>query len=174
MPPEYVIEAARATALRSPCAKSKRGVVIFDPEEAERYDTHRSLYEGFFPRDSIIQATGYNGQPGAFTCTGSSACREACAKLCMHAEQRAIMTAFAAHGDCSHLELVHVKVVDGQVVAGGGPSCWQCSRMIVEVRLAGVWLFERVEDDRGDFDAWRFYEAEEFHRATLRACEVRP
>jgi hypothetical protein len=64
--------------------------------------------------------------------------------------------------DC---ELVHVKVVDGLVVAGGGPSCWQCSRLALEVAVAAVWLYEIDNGPR-----WRRYTAEEFHRATLVAC----
>lgn len=42
-----------------------------------------------------------------------------------------------------HLDLVHVKVVNGELVAGGPPSCWQCSRTIYDALIGGVWLYER-------------------------------
>lgn len=87
----------------------------------------------------------------------------------MHAEQRAIIRAVGCD-DVGDLELVHVKVVDGKVVAGKGPSCLQCSRLVVETGLRGVWLFERDEDDRGDRERWVYYTAVAFHEATL-ACE---
>lgn len=131
-PPDFIVEAARLTALRSPCAKSKRGVVLFDRDghTPERYDH--------------LPGRGFNGQPGAFSCTGSAGCRTHCAKLCMHAEQRAIVDAmrYPQAVPLYALELVHVKVVNNEVVPGGGPSCWQCSRLVVEVGLRGVWLFE--------------------------------
>lgn len=34
-PPDYIIDRARRVALLSPCAKSKRGVVLYSPELAE-------------------------------------------------------------------------------------------------------------------------------------------
>ncbi len=41
------------------------------------------------------------------------------------------------------LHLLHVKIDEaGRVVAGGPPSCWQCSREVAEVRLGYVWLLE--------------------------------
>src|SRR5690606_17136333 len=52
----------------SPCAKSKRGVVIAD----ERMTT--------------IVANAFNGPPPPFTCGGDDACRAACNKICVHAE----------------------------------------------------------------------------------------
>jgi hypothetical protein len=78
----------------------------------------------------------------------------------------------------SGLDLVHVKVVDSQVVPGGGPSCWQCSRLVVEVGLRGVWLYEKHDEDprmHGESSRpawWHFYTAAEFHRVTLRTCGI--
>lgn len=147
-PPQYMIDAARAEAMRSPCAKSKRGVVLFDRGMIELWESsetpmHRPSSE------RLIVGRGFNGQPGNFVCTGDlMKCSGACAKLCLHAEQRAINQALVHSGDredgCSmgDLELVHVKVENDVVVPGGGPSCWQCSRLVVEVGIRGVWLFE--------------------------------
>lgn len=164
-PPEYAINTARLEAMKSPCAKSKRGVVLFD--------------DNFGPSSQIVIAgAGSNGQPPGFACSGSDACRRDCAKLCLHAEDRAIRDALVLWGDPTDLQMLHVKVVGGAVVPGGGPSCWQCSRLVVELGLRGVWLYERIAarfvpevpvPPEGD---WRFYTAEEFHRATLRACGI--
>lgn len=136
-PPDYVIEAARLAAIESPCAKSKRGVALFNREDADRWERSRSLPSD---RQSIV-ARGFNGPPARFACKESMVCRGSCADICMHAEQRAIIAALGCD-DVADLELVHVKIVDGAVVAGGGPSCLQCSKLVVEVGLRGVWLFE--------------------------------
>ena len=187
-PPDYVIEAARLAAVRSPCDKSKRGVVLFCGE-----DTSDECV--------VVAGEGFNGPPPGFECGRSDACRQGCAKLCLHAEDRAIRQALVEWSapPLNDLELLHVKVVDGVVVPGGGPSCWQCSRLVVEVGLSGVWLYEadvsrclecklfedssrRVEDrvkrcqecgsNLTPFVSWRFYTALDFHRETLRACGI--
>lgn len=177
-PPDYVIEYARQAALQSPCAKSKRGVALFSPGRAE---------------EIAIARSGFNGPPPGFKCIGDDRkdgwkCREHCAKLCMHAEQRVILKALGEHQRWGamplfDLELVHVKVIDGVAVPGGGPSCWQCSRLVVEVGLRGVWLYEdnREGVSRGGdalvehwpsdlphpIPSWRFYDATTFHLTTL-------
>ena len=165
-PPGYAIEIARQTALKSPCAKSRRGVVLFtcDPR---------------YGRDGLttIAGVGFNGQPSGFGCDRSDACRRGCAKLCLHAEQRAIMDAIGGPSPWSSLplddlELVHVKVVDEQVVPGGGPSCWQCSRLVVEVGLRGVWLFEAQRwHDELTCQACRRVTIVAQHAGTTGVCE---
>lgn len=161
-PPDYVIDSAREAASRSPCAKSKRGVVAMIVAD-----------QGVRIRP-IVAARGFNSQPAPFVCGSSDACRAACAKLCIHAEQRAIMNALRAWpGHERNIELVHVKVVNGIVVPGGGPACWQCSRLVVEVGLRGVWLFETQSFGmEGVTEGWHFYAAADFHRETLRACGI--
>jgi deoxycytidylate deaminase len=147
-PPQEMIDKAVDAAKRSHCAKSKRGAVIYDPANAR------------------LLGRGWNGQPEPLTCSGSEACRASCAKLCVHAEARAIHSALlSTHADhhlLSETVLLHAKVVDGQLVAGGGPSCWQCSREILDQDLRGVWLF--LEPDH-----WKLYSAIDFHRETLKS-----
>lgn len=167
-PPDIAIAKALEAATRSPCHKSKRGVCAF--------------VEHGFGFSSL--ALGFNGPPGDLTCDGSPACRESCGKRCVHAEMRAIRP-LMGHSNLDRVQLVHVKAVDGKLVAGGGPSCWQCSREILDVGIGGVWLFERTlrdnEGDNGlplsavaieDAPAWRYYSADDFHRATLEACGI--
>lgn len=152
-PPDEIIELAVKTARLSPCAKSKRGVVIYSPPE-----------DPSDPHDVTAIANGFNGQPKPFTCDASERCRETCAKRCAHAEERAIRQAcivealgtFDANRDRSirdltlvlgnlrEYEAVHVKVdAVGNLTWGGGPSCWQCSRTVLDVNLGAFWLYER-------------------------------
>jgi len=153
-PPRRILERLLALRTTSPCAKSQRGVVIFDP------------------RTLSITGSGYNAPPCPLTCDRSEACRRDCSKICVHAEQMAISNAMHSMArvmstapGLTGLHLVHGKFVAGELVAGGGPSCWQCSKQILEHLLAGVWLFED-----GQHPAWNFYTALDFHQATLKAC----
>lgn len=138
--PDGAMKVAASVGLHSPCAKSKRGVVIV-------------------ARNGNLLGSGFNAQPEPFKCDASDACRAACGKLCVHAEQAALMQA-GSHAFGAHL--VHVKVVGCDPVASGPPSCWQCSRSILEAGVSYVWLMHD--------DGLRRYTAEEFHRLTLENC----
>lgn len=185
-PPPIVIAAAEDQARLSPCGKSKRGAVLFS--------------------GTTIFGVGFNGPPPPMTCrdTGKAdrdamLCRRFCGLTCAHAEQRAIRNCTLSVSSpfllkIAHIELVHVKIrmpvlghSDG-LVAGGRPSCEQCSVAILDVGyIAGVWLYEaptpaEVETwerlCKGDSVAgsnppgppqptWHRYTALEFHEATL-------
>jgi site-specific DNA-cytosine methylase len=71
-------------------------------------------------------------------------------------------------------DLVHVELgPDGGVVPCDGPSCWQCSREILDVGfVGGVWLYEHILLAPGRM--WRRYPAEEFYRVTLENCGMVP
>jgi deoxycytidylate deaminase len=132
-PPSYVIRYAVAVANTSPCAKSKRGVVIYDRV--------------------VMMAHGTNGPPTPFVCTGSATCRWNCPKLCEHAEAAALRN---LEGSRVGYQLLHIKTVDGEPVASGGPSCVDCSKAILaDGRISGVWLMHE--------DGWRRYDPVEFH-----------
>ena len=159
-PPQTAIDAAIAVANRGPCAKSKRGVVAYRVQPANPFaragdcDDKPSAY---------VVARGHNAPPRGFACDGSDACKAACAKVCIHAEQAVLASDFFGERFGPPAYLVHVKTVDGLLVPSGGPSCWQCSRQIVDdARVAGIWLYH--------VDGWRFYESAEFHELTLREC----
>jgi hypothetical protein len=70
------------------------------------------------------------------------------------------------------LELVHVKTVEGRVVPSGEPSCWQCSKTIVDVGLEAVWLYENR--DGTPTPTWNRYTADAFHDATLKHEKLHP
>lgn len=99
----------------------------------------------------------------------------------MHAEARAIRAASIRiqRGRAPDtVELVHAKIgIDDRLVAGDGPSCWQCSKEILDAGISAVWLFEYDADHPAAAvitgkGRWRRYTALEFHAATCRACEV--
>jgi hypothetical protein len=145
-PPQMAVSAAIASANSGPCGKSKRGV---------------SAYREW-PVPHVI-ARGHNAPPRGFACDGSDACKAACPKVCIHAEQAVLMQEFFGPRFGEPAYLVHVKTVGGELVVSGGPSCWQCSRMIVaDTRIGGIWLFHE--------EGWRLYEPVEFHRLTLLEC----
>lgn len=166
-PPDLIVSLACNTASNGPCAKSKRGVVIYGPDS----------YQGNVP---VIFGNAFNSQPWPYECDKSDACKAACGQLCIHAEQRAIMQmirpsptdlALFKFGDevrypePGSLALVHVKVVDGKLVPSPkGPSCEQCSKLIVENKWIGrVWLYVAE-------GSWNGYDPVNFHRKTLIAC----
>ena len=129
-------------ANRGPCAKSQRGVILWSGE--------------YF-------VTAYNAPPWPLRCTGTDACRKACGKICVHAEQAALLKfdwSLKPHGRDVHM--LHVKTVDDVKVASGPPSCWQCSRLILEAGVDYMWLLHD--------DGLRRYAALEFHRLTLQHC----
>lgn len=168
------IRTALTAAALSPC-RSKRGVSLFDP----RTGAHRG--------------SGHNGPPAAQPCPGRSVCSGTCGQRSVHAEVRALRDAmlvwipYYGGSEPGALDLVHVELAqDGGVVACDGPSCWQCSREILDVGfVGGVWLYERAGCPHCEAGAispdnqcprgaggWRRYIAEEFHRATLKRCGI--
>lgn len=140
--PLEILDAAMYRAARSPC-RSQRGAVVF-------------RYVPF----SVI-SLGHNQKPAGFGCDRSDACKATCRVEAIHAEQQALLNAGpAAYG----ADLLHVKIVAGQLVPSGGPSCVQCSKLALAAGIVGVWLFH----DAG----WRRYDANEFHRLSLAAAEA--
>ena len=136
-PPQHVIDFAVEVAGWSPC-RSKRGVVIF--------------------RDDDFVSHGYNYKPRGFDCDGSDACKATCRIEAIHAEQQALLFAGAK---AVGADLVHVKAVGGGLVPSGGPSCVQCSKLVLALMLSGVWLYHET--------GWQRYEPAEFHQISLEA-----
>lgn len=151
--PLGMADAAVAAARESGCAKSQRGAVAFDTWT-----------------DKIV-GVGSNA-PAVGECTGSDRCREICAKVCVHAEMAALRRVRFGHRrgrplkvgrKSDSIDIVHAKVVGGELVPGGGPSCWQCARDLRhDTRVSAVWLFHE--------DGWRRYPIAEFYDLTMAAC----
>lgn len=140
--PDTILDAVIAWANSSPCAKSKRGVVIFT--------------------STTVAAGGTNQPPPTFACDGSEACRAACSKVCEHAEMAALRM---LKGSDTGFELAHIKTVGGVAVPSGGPSCSDCSKAILmDGRIAGVWLMHE--------EGWQRYTPLDFHERSLKACKL--
>jgi deoxycytidylate deaminase len=172
VPPTRAIEVAREAALRSPCAKSKRGAVLFWNGDQ-------------FAVPMVLEVTAaFNGPPEPWLCDGSPDCRQHCGRLCMHAEARCLSAAAriglhrlaVANGftdemlaNADNYDMLHVKVVDaGVVVPGGPPSCEQCSKAMLEFGIGGMWLYEQYAGDKANpIGEWRRYTVEQFHAESL-------
>lgn len=145
------VEAAK----RSPCQKSKRGAVVWCDEGP-----------------SSLWVSACNGPPPGFACDGSDVCRSACNKLCLHAEERALLNegdtsgTYSSDYDLPYTDLLHIKVVDGEPVPSGPPSCWQCSRKILQAGIKRVWLMHEKDNVR----VLKSYTVDEFHEQTLINC----
>jgi len=158
-PPLDVIAHAVDKARRSPCAKSRRGVVIFNTFNNQ------------------IVGVGNNHPPGPMACDGSEECRTDCRVRCVHAEAAALREAKLGT-DGHRFDLLHVKVNnEGTLVSGGGPSCALCSKEILDSRIKGVWLFERGSlpgNTAFEVGTWRYYSAYDFHAVSCRSSGVHP
>lgn len=138
-PPAHIVIHAVQMAGYSPC-RSQRGAVAFVPRGG----------------GSLIGA-GWNRRQGP-ACDGSAECKATCRGTALHAEQAAILSSGTAIEGC---DMLHVKIVGGALVASGGPSCLECSKLMLAAGVEGVWLYHE--------DGWRRYPIKEFHALTLEA-----
>ena len=145
MTPEEALLIAVQAGINSPCCKSKRGVVIFNEHPLTGH-----------------LCTGWNSPPTGYTCTGTDTCRGNCSKVCVHAEQAALLQALACGHPVTGMSMLHVKVEHGKAVYGGPPSCVSCSKLILDSRLRYMYLLESTS-----MSVVR-YTAAEFHQATLK------
>jgi deoxycytidylate deaminase len=136
-PPIEVIKIAIGASRRSVCL-SQRGTVIW--------------------RDDIVVSAGHNYKPPPFKCDQSAECKRNCGKDAVHAEQAAIISSTSSLHGCS---MLHVKTVDGILVPSMGPSCLQCSKLILAAGITWMWLYHHVNSDRPE--GWKRYSAAEFH-----------
>jgi deoxycytidylate deaminase len=129
-PPEHIIQFAIEASLNSPC-QSKRGVAIWSGED--------------------LVSIGWNYKPKPFVCDGSTECKFKCGKDAVHAEQHAIIFGRDIRG----CQMLHVKTVSGVLVPSMGPSCLQCSKLILAVGISAMWLYHE--------NGWLRYDPVEFH-----------
>jgi deoxycytidylate deaminase len=181
-PPLFSIAAAESAAALSPCQKSKRGAVFYRTLETDSNSELGLVIE--YVEQTFAQ--GWNGPPwiwdgdeplSELACDGTEACRRDCAKRCVHAEQRAILALISTLKESpSALRMVHVKIGDdGRAVPGKRPCCAECSKLILDSGIGGIWLYEsaagtwvkngRLSDESPG--VWRYYAAQEFHETTM-------
>lgn len=124
----------------SGCMKSKRAVVLIAVDGGHHFGVNR---------------------PAVGECDGSETCRRDCPRICIHAEQEAVINA-GQHARAA--SVFHLKVVNGAPAASGDPSCVECSKLMLEAGVDHVWLYQA--------DGWRRWSAADFHLATLRTLEL--
>lgn len=133
-----ILNYAADVARKSPCEKSKRGVVIVKGRE--------------------MIGEGFNGPPLGFTCEPEK-CKSICNAYCVHAEENAIMDALKKGNDIMNATMYHIKVKDGKVNTSGDPCCPRCSALALQV---GTLEFV-LSHDQGV----GLYPMDEFHRLSL-------
>lgn len=138
MIPKHIIELSINEANNGSCLKSKRGVAIWDKHE--------------------VAIASSNSPPIPFKCDDT--CKNGCSKIAVHAEQRAIIDALQRGFILSECNMMHVKTINNELVISGGPSCVDCSKLIVETGIQNMWLYEEA--------GWIEYSAEDFHTETLK------
>lgn len=134
-PPQNVIADAIRQAKLSPC-RSKRGVAVFQGD--------------------TVFVSACNHQVPPRVCDGSPACKATCNQTAIHAEQACLIGSSRL---LRGFDMLHVKVVDGALVPSGGPSCVQCSKLMVAAGIAGMWLYHA--------EGWRRYPIDEFHQQSV-------
>ncbi len=136
MTPNAALAIAADEARRSTC-RSQRGAVAWD-------------------HDGLI-SVGWNLLTiGA--CDQSDRCKAQCSRTAIHAEQLCIL---AANRSLAGASMLHVKIVADAPVPSRGPTCWQCSKLILAAGLSWMYLLQET--------GLRAYTAETFHQLTLDA-----
>lgn len=126
----------------STCEKSKRVVSIYSPI--------RKIY-----------VLGTNSPPLPFSCSKNEKCKQNCAKIAVHAEERAMLKA----AKCGllpkeGLHCFHLKIKDNVPVISGEPSCIHCSKNMLEYGISCMWLLQET--------GWKSWKLENFHRETMK------
>lgn len=140
------VEAERFTAeavtvaRRSPCEKSKRGVIIVS--------------------DSEVIGRGYNKPPADVPCV-EEFCGLICRKYCVHAETNAVMDALRGGHELKGSRGYHIKVKGGAVRDSDDLSCVPCAALVLE---SGMGEFV-LKHPRG----FAVYGAREFYELSLDA-----
>jgi hypothetical protein len=135
-PPEDMVVLAVRIAYKAPC-KRRGGAIVFE------------FVETMTDRSDIVEvvphALAYSGPPMGHVCDS-----QLCARLCLHAEERAMRYAFAVLGGPNGrnrtpraLELLVVSVGEIDPLYGPGPSCMECARTLLDEQITGVWFYER-------------------------------
>jgi len=136
---------AQKEAEKSPCHKSKRGVVIISPP------------------GGLIIGKGFNRPPGDFRCE-QNICSKICSDYAVHAEMVAMYDTLTS--EIFRLEdatLYHAKIKNGQVVPSHSPSCIDCSKHIYDWGIKAVVLQLK--------DGLALYNSREFHELSLKSLE---
>ena len=130
---------AEIEARRSPCAKSKRGVIIVN--------------------NGDIVGRGFNGPPRGIECE-PDVCMSVCSHYAVHAEQNAILDALTNGRPLQGATMYHIKVKEGAAKPSERPDCGQCSKISIQAGVAELVLWHP--------DGYAAYTTREFFDASMR------
>lgn len=142
-------------ARESRCRKVAHGAALFE----EQRDS-----AGFGTR---VIVSGMNN-PVGFDCMFDASdpenrCRKLCGERCVHAEQSALLKAGLSAAGAS---LLHIKLDDDLPTSSRGPSCVDCSKLMVVAGVRWVYLLQA--------GMWWRYSAMKFHMESLKAKDMQP
>lgn len=129
-------------AKRSPCKRSKRGVVLVDSEVWTPV------------------SYGWNHPPCPFVCRGY--CGHSCKEDVIHAEMDALIRLgeMRLSTQNKNLTLILAKMKEGRLFPSDLPSCKDCSKYLLQANFEGVWLYH--------VGGWKFYPMLEFHELSQK------
>src|SRR5574338_69495 len=139
--PNYILYHMIRIGSNGPCEKSKRVSAIYTNN------------------DFVIAV---NSPPYPYKCSKDEKCKKDCNQICVHAEESAIMEAlykFKDKSDIINSTCVHLKIIDGQPVTSGNPSCIYCSRKLLHSGVQYMWLWQET--------GWKRWTTLDFHRETI-------
>lgn len=146
-----MIDKAIALSRAGKCAKSKRVAWVQSP------------IGEWSPMMAI------NGPPLELPCSGDQACRDVCAKICTHAEERVLVRALWS-GVGTPIDVFHLEIVDDVPMPfdregkDAGPSCITCARLMHHAGVRLVWLY--------GVNGWRWWASDIFYRDTVAHLQL--
>lgn len=120
---QHIIDAATEEARRSPCAKSKRGAVVF--------------------KNGKILGLDNNHPNLPHTCI-PDACMNFCAFYTTHAERGACQDAIAKGNNINGASILHMKIKNNEIIPVDTAECFDCSSYLVRLRARGVYIAELI------------------------------
>lgn len=140
-----VFGTAVSEATLSPCAKSRRGAVVF--------------------KDGQILGKGNNSPKDDKFCI-PPICYPICSEYCDHAEANALKDAISKGRDVEGASMFHIKVKGRAPVVSDDLSCLKCSTLVCEANIGEFILYQS--------SGFVAYPTEEFDKLTRKYLEEHP
>ncbi|MCL5784735.1 MAG: hypothetical protein M1142_05295 [Patescibacteria group bacterium] len=150
---QFIIDAATEEAKRSPCAKSKRGAIVF--------------------KDGQILGRDHNHPNIPHTCV-PDVCMSYCSVYTTHAERGACQDAIFKGNNLDGASILHMKVKKGLVMPVEQAQCLDCSSYLMKLRSSGIYIIELIlmhvgEDNRIIFKG---HTIDEFFQNSISSLEL--
>lgn len=120
---QFIIDVAIDEARRSPCAKSKRGAVVF--------------------KDGQILGRDHNHPNIPHTCV-PDVCMNYCSFYTTHAERGACQDGIFRGNNLDGASILHMKIKNGLVKPVEKAECLDCSSYLMKLRSSGIYIVELI------------------------------